>query len=910
MQATATEVGRDTNPSQAANEILTPSYKWFSLQDNRLDGSYHPLPADGSGQVGWWGTSLSDASGYLSASPTLTIAVDGARPVHTLRVAGDSLLNEYPVDFVIRLYNDITLLHTEAVTGNTQVVWVRGLSQTFDVTKIELVATRVNKPGRTVKVLEALNPFEIYRGDALEPRLDTAVVSLTRPLSSVDALKAAAIGVAAPVEAQVPGVDSLAVSLADSSFFWLYEFLRKDTLKPVFDETARPVLVNCAAQDNLNIKVIESIADFVVNLAKAAELVVSRDIEAREITVDLPLRTDELGVAFAGDGDLTNIHSVMNAPRRRTYGRVQITYSDPFLDVTITATASGTAHGTDAYGTANNLKTSAHKWLSLHENTLDGSYHPLPMEPAVGWWSDVLSDASGVFVEPPTLTVSFEPRSVHELQVIGDDKLDSYPVDFAINLYDANDTLLYSEVATGNERVNWTEGIELVSNVAKMELVILRINKPYSAAKIVEFYTAVQEVYEGRDLLSINLLEEQESTGGTLPIGNISSNEIRIRLNNEDRHFDPANEQSPIHNRLKRNRRIRAWLGAEVVPGEIEWYSLGEFWTLDWRVPEQEYYAETTGRDRLELMRQTEFVSSEVYQSHSLYQLAEIILRDYGLAPDKYVIDPALEEIVIPYAWFSRVTHREALRQIAMAALARVYTDRQGRVVIRVFDTAVKPLFEFDGHNIFNKDQPLAWGKTVNHVEVKTSPLQPGPLVNVVHETEGFSLAAGAELKQTYTFSMTPVIDVMAPEIASEGSVVVKDYTAYAWGVDIVFENVGATDGTVTSVIVKGKRLEPGGGRIAVARDEMSVIEHGVQKLTVENEFIQTAERAQAIADALLAVFKDPGHDLILDARGNIALQLGDMVTAWGDEYFLVRQELDWDGSLGARIKARKAGDN
>ena len=29
--------------------------------------------------------------------------------------------------------------------------------------------------------------------------------------------------------------------------------------------------------------------------AKAAELLVSRDIEAREITVDLALRTDELG---------------------------------------------------------------------------------------------------------------------------------------------------------------------------------------------------------------------------------------------------------------------------------------------------------------------------------------------------------------------------------------------------------------------------------------------------------------------------------------------------------------------------------------------------------------------------------------------------------------------------------------
>ena len=33
-------------------------------------------------------------------------------------------------------------------------------------------------------------------------------------------------------------------------------------------------------------------------------------------------------------------------------------------------------------------------------------------------------------------------------------------------------------------------------------------------------------------------------------------------------------------------------------------------------------------------------------------------------------------------------------------------------------------------------------------------------------------------------------------------------------------------------------------------------------KTHVENEFNQTVERAQAIADGLLAVFKDPGHDL------------------------------------------------
>ena len=621
MQATATEVGRYTNPNQAANENLTPSYKWFSLQDNKLDGSFHPLPADGSSQVGWWGTSLSDEAGYLSANPTLTIVVDSIRPVHSLQVAGDPLLNEYPVDFTIRLYNGSTLLHTENVVGNNQVVWVKPLSVTYDVTKIELTVTRVNKAGRTVKVLEALNPFLIYRSDYLEPKVNSTV-NIALQIASADTLRPWVADIPKPVIAQVPAADNLALSSIDSSFFWLYEFIRKDTLKPKVNDVSEPITAIFATQDNLKAKVTESIADFVVMLAKAAEMIVAPDIEAKEITVDLPIRPDTLEIAIGEDKDLTNIHSVMNAPNRRVYGRVQITYSDPFLDETITATASGTAHGTDPYATANNIQASDYKWFSLHENKLDGTYHPLPLDLSVGWWSNVLSDESGVFTNPPKLSISFEPRPVLELKVIGDDKLYNYPVDFDINLYDEDGALLYTEQIIGNEQVAWSKSIEPVANVAKMELVINKINRPVATAKIVEFYTAVQEIYEGEDLFNINLLEEQESEVGSLPIGNISANEIRIRLNNEDRHFDPSNKKSPLHNQLKKNRRIKAWLGAEVLPGEIEWYSLGEFWTLDWQVPELDYYAETYGRDRLELMRLTEFTASEVYQNYSLYQLA------------------------------------------------------------------------------------------------------------------------------------------------------------------------------------------------------------------------------------------------------------------------------------------------
>src|SRR5690606_16970269 len=40
------------------------------------------------------------------------------------------------------------------------------------------------------------------------------------------------------------------------------------------------------------------------------------------------------------------------------------------------------------------------------------------------------------------------------------------------------------------------------------------------------------------------------------------SNEISIRIRNDDRRFDVDNDQSPLFRLLKPNRRIRAWLGA------------------------------------------------------------------------------------------------------------------------------------------------------------------------------------------------------------------------------------------------------------------------------------------------------------------------------------------------------------
>ena len=59
----------------------------------------------------------------------MTVNFDPAgRALTSLKVVGDSLLNEYPVNFTITVYSATGLIHTETVTENTAVSWRKDIS--------------------------------------------------------------------------------------------------------------------------------------------------------------------------------------------------------------------------------------------------------------------------------------------------------------------------------------------------------------------------------------------------------------------------------------------------------------------------------------------------------------------------------------------------------------------------------------------------------------------------------------------------------------------------------------------------------------------------------------------------------------------------------------------------------------
>jgi hypothetical protein len=336
------------------------------------------------------------------------------------------------------------------------------------------------------------------------------------------------------------------------------------------------------------------------------------------------------------------------------------------------------------------------------------------------------------------------------------------------------------------------------------------------------------------------------------------------------------------------------------------------FWSLDWDSPDDTLEATVVARDRLELLRKSTYQPGAVQQNLSLYSLAEQVLQDAGLQPGEYWIDPALQQIVIPGAWLSPTSHREALRLIAEAALAVVYADRDGIVRIESMNsgTGDSSVLEITADDYFPPLRaPSRQDQVANEIIVDTQPLRPATTSEEVYRSnEPITIPASTTKTVTAFYNSPPVIDAAASLDNPPAGVSITEATYYGWGASIKIQNTNATDKQVIPYI-EGKPLTVRNKERAIARDEASITDLGVLSFEVSaNPLIQTLSQAQAIADALLASMKDPRRDIEVDWRGNPALLLGDRVTVKNQDYHVIRQEIDWAGALSARLTGRKVG--
>lgn len=404
--------------------------------------------------------------------------------------------------------------------------------------------------------------------------------------------------------------------------------------------------------------------------------------------------------------------TAVKAVTRKWRPRINVTWTDPLIDPSITASSNDDNRISYPAQTADIITNPTHRWAHL-DGTFkpDGTFYPCPnatesITNQMGWWGATRCDGSAEWSPPyPTLTLEFAARAILSLMVQGDNIYNEYPVDFDVEIYAAGDVLLYSDSITANTSMVWTDDIsgEGITEAVKMKLIVKKWSAANRVVKILEFYTSISDTFEGDDIVSMNLLEESEISNGSLPIGNISSNELDFELQNiklvNDRGtilnpFYPGNTASYLHTFIKQNRRVKASLGLVLPDDSVEYVQLGTFWTGDPKVSEKSPVISFSCRDRMELLRKAEYIGCPVYENESLYDLAVTVLEHAIVnipMPDlEYVIDTELQSIFIPVAYFPKQTYFDTIRQIAEACAGRAYMDRNDILRIKtniVFST-------------------------------------------------------------------------------------------------------------------------------------------------------------------------------------------------------------------------------
>jgi hypothetical protein len=828
----STPLSSSTGFTDASTSVADKKY--FTLFDNKLDGTYFPI----SGDVGLWGNALADSSGALSSPFVVTITE--SKPLGAVIVSGST--HCYPVDLTITLYNGSTVLYREAFTGVNTPSRVYTFPVTYNITKYDVSISRISAPGAVAMIHRSYDAFVVRSVDTLS--LSQEAVRTAEPQSTIP-------------------------------------LMRRDAASLATSYTRHITNSVAARAEHFPLKVTEATSHL------------TNTIVAR----------DNLKLAVVDSSSLRNIHTVMKDFSRRIYGKVYITYIDPMRSNETSIESSGVAYNSVTEQVLDGTKEASGLYFTLYDNDLSGNYKVSAPNSQVGWTSNVLSDANGSFVVPPHVTIHFAARPVLQLTLYLDESHDCLIEDMIVTFGHPDGTETSRTIA-GNTAAQ----VELIDSPLTKEAVyvkvtVLKVSKPFYPATIVDLPVVSTMLYVGyrdtSDLVSIDLLEELTYEDDIEALGGVSANEVTVILDNTDRMFSVTNKESPLAKQLQRNRKIVPWLGAEVVPGEIEWHTLGTYWSYSWDVPYDSPTASVRGFDTIGLLGTSPFTQHQVLLNNSIGALIDYVMSDAKKTLDflEWIVAPELYEVIIPYAWFQPTNHAAALRRISLCYPMHIYCDRQGRVC------AAPQRLRLDYHhdvwsnhtNVISKTFSSLHTVVPNIVTVKV--INPTIVDNESLVSDSLVLPIKGSLEYILNFSK-PYLRNLQLTVDKDSSVTYT-YEVYSWGV--VFKFTGT--GEVRSIECVGTALDTSNTSTISRRDEDSIHSNGMVTRDVAADFIQTHSLATELIDRLFELGDNDKYDVEVEYRGDIALSINDPIKLLDgispdNRYNIKRHQLSWNGGL------------
>ena len=611
---------------------------------------------------------------------------------------------------------------------------------------------------------------------------------------------------------------------------------------------------------------------------------------------------------------MATLNDLMVASTREIVARARIVYLNPLFSDSFSYNTIEHDPVSNPNDLINGRYEPEYKWISFGANVLDGSYHFPPTEPSpfhtIGVWDSDVSSGTGATSH--IFNSNFNKLDVVKFNLVGDSKVEIYPVDFNINFYNEFDTLIAQEVVLGNEEVVYSFE-KVVSDVARIEVTISRINKANTKSRIVEASILTVDFYTKTEIINLSILDEIQFESSGVPIGTISANEVMLDLINIDNRFDINNTDTVVQTLLKRGRKITIDFGVND-SGVFVWRRAGIFYSSNWEISPDELMVSTTGLDRLELLRTTEYRKGVVTYGQSLYDLFEDILIDTGLPYYKYNIDSSLNLINLPFCWFGKMSHRLAIQRLGKVALLDIFIDKSGVIQIRPIIDSGESVFTFDDNNVFKRTYPSGFQEEINKVEVQSNNYtEIATAKELLFYNSPFTLMAGETKTMELSYQRDDITEVTSIDMTKDDNINITNQTEYCWGIILTFTNSSSvSNATLTDLKINGKYLVLDYTEIAKTENIKSQTQNGMNKTNYDFELVQGISAAQQLSDDLFNLLKFNRFNIQLDCRGHIGLELGDVFKYYDSKYdayntyTLTRQTLDWDGALSSTVEARR----
>lgn len=308
------------------------------------------------------------------------------------------------------------------------------------------------------------------------------------------------------------------------------------------------------------------------------------------------------------------------------------------------------------------------KWGTLEDGEfrLDGTFALFPDEPAdedMGLWSQTQSDGSGVFAEPPVLTLAFSAAHTSVgLSLVFSEPTGDWCSDLSVLWYGVDGAKLGERKFTLDSASYFCDC--LMQDYYKLEIVFRKTNHPHRFLKLFQVVYGIVEHLRGGRITEAALLEEVDPMSLT-----VSVNTFRFGFHT-DRRFDLL-ELTGAYAVFQQQQRVTV---RQRVDGVLR--DMGLFFT---NVPEvfNQHVVAIDCIDWVGVIDQTDYMGGLWTDGISAGELMADIMQSAGV--DNYEIAPELAGVTVK-GYLPVCSHRKALQQLAFAVGGMVCCVRGDRL--------------------------------------------------------------------------------------------------------------------------------------------------------------------------------------------------------------------------------------